>query len=86
VPPNLPDVPASCPTLPASQPVPALDSGGRPLYNGEWLQFTIQVPATYSGGYWSLKYSVGGAIITEDALTITTNIASSPVHLLPQVN
>jgi len=80
----------SCPPVPiVGNSVAALDPTGKALYNGEWLQFTVQVPVTdssgnpYGGGYWSLKYAATNALTT-DALTVTASSVGSPVHLLPQ--
>ena len=80
----------SCPPVPiVGNSVAALDPSGNALYNGEWLQFTVQVPVTdssgnpYGGGYWSLKYDATNAL-TNDALTVLATSVGSPVHLLPQ--
>jgi hypothetical protein len=61
-----------------------------PFFNGRWLQFQLQIPSGYAGGYsttpgsdgyWKLHYSLTGGTAS-DTFTIAVNYANSPVHLL----
>ena len=62
---------------------------GSPFFNGRWLQFQLQIPSNYAGGYsasstntyWQLHYSLTGGTAS-DTFTIAVNYANSPVHLL----
>jgi hypothetical protein len=62
-------------------------SDGGSLYNGQWVQFDIQVPkdynATGSGAYWSLFYQVAPGTTAGDTITVQVQYLGSPVHLLP---
>jgi Flp pilus assembly protein TadG len=63
---------------------------GSPFFNGRWLQFQLQIPSNYAGGYsttagsdkyWRLHYSLTSGTAS-DTFTIAVNYANSPVHLL----
>ena len=63
-------------------------SGGTAIYNGNWVQFTIQVPATYNpgsgtGSYWNLYYQVDATAYAGDTLAVEVQYLGSPIHLLP---
>ncbi|MDA8332613.1 MAG: TadG family pilus assembly protein [Candidatus Dormibacteraeota bacterium] len=64
--------------------------GGGAIYNGQWVQFNIQVPSDYQAagtgtnpGYWSLWYGVGPNTTAGDTITVEVQYLGSPVHLLP---
>ncbi len=64
--------------------------GGGAIYNGQWVQFNIQVPSDYQAagtgtnpGYWSLWYGVGKYTTAGDTITVEVQYLGSPVHLLP---
>jgi hypothetical protein len=62
-------------------------SGGQAIYNGQWVQFNIQVPSNYNPGvagvntYWNLYYQVAGAAYAGDTLAFEVQYLGSPVHL-----
>jgi hypothetical protein len=63
-------------------------SGGGSLYNGQWVQFDVQVPSDYNpsagvGAYWSLYYQVAPGTTAGDTITVQVQYLGSPVHLLP---
>lgn len=63
-------------------------SGGAAIYNGQWVQFNIQVPANYNptttaGAYWDLYYQVNTTAYAGDTLAFEVQYLGSPVHLLP---
>ena len=55
------------------------------LYNGQWIQVQVQVPANYtdSTGYWDLVYSVAKGVQAGDTFSVQVSSAGSPDHLLP---
>ena len=62
-------------------------SGGQAIYNGQWVQFNIQVPSNYNPGapgantYWNLYYQVAGPAYAGDTLAFEVQYLGSPVHL-----
>ncbi len=64
--------------------------GGGAIYNGQWVQFNIQIPSNYQAvgsgsdpGYWNLWYGVGPNTTAGDTITVEVQYLGSPVHLLP---
>ena len=67
--------------------VQTADSGGGAIYNGQWVQFTIQVPTDYNpttsaSSYWDLYYQVSSNAYAGDTLAFEVEYLGSPVHLL----
>jgi hypothetical protein len=62
-------------------------TGGTAIYNGNWVQFQIQVPANYvqqsSSSYWDLYYQVNQTAYAGDTLAVDVQYLGSPVHLWP---
>jgi hypothetical protein len=60
---------------------------GTAIYNGQWVQFNIQIPSNYNPGaagvntYWNLYYQVAGAAYAGDTLAFEVQYLGSPVHL-----
>ena len=72
----------------ASAVVETANSGGGSLYNGQWVQYDIKVPADYSpatvaASYWNLYYHVAAGTTAGDTITVEVQYLGSPVHLLP---
>ncbi len=65
----------------------AQSSGGTAIYNGQWIQFNIQVPTNYNPGaasastYWDLYYQVASSAYAGDTLAFEVQYLGSPVHL-----
>jgi hypothetical protein len=78
--------PADYPSTADSAIVQTAASDGGAIYNGNWVQFTIQVPSDYapgtSGAYWDLYYQVASAAYAGDTLAFQVQYQGSPVHLL----
>jgi len=66
----------------------ALSSGGA-LWNGQWLNFQVQVPSNYSlpawcttaptnACYWDLYYSVASGATAGDTFAVTAGFTGSP--------
>ena len=69
--------------------VETYDTSGGTFYNGQWVQFNIQVPSDYTSnsaaanpGYWDLYYGVNN-VTAGDTITVQVQYLGSPVHLLP---
>lgn len=69
----------------------ASNNGDR-LYNGQWLNMPIPIPANYSpaagSDWWQIEYSYtppfgGGA--THDKITISISLSGSPIHLVNEI-
>jgi hypothetical protein len=71
-------------------------SNGTSLWNGQWLQFQIQVPPGYNPGsactnagtrttncYWDLYYSVSSSATAGDTFSVQVGFNGSPDRLLP---
>ena len=73
----------------------AASGGGSSLWNGQWLQFEISVPDTYTlpsgcttnpdntDCYWNLAYSVGSTATAGDTFSIFAGFSGTPDRLLP---
>ncbi|MGA7172521.1 MAG: pilus assembly protein TadG-related protein [Candidatus Dormiibacterota bacterium] len=62
--------------------------GGGSLFNGQWVQFDIQVPSNYDpsstlASYWDLYYNVAAGTTAGDTISVEVQYLGSPVHLLP---
>ncbi len=70
--------------------------GGGAIYQGQWVRFQIQIPASFtgpggvactSGGtsncYWSLVYDVASSAVAGDTFSVEVGFGGSPDHLLP---
>jgi Flp pilus assembly protein TadG len=70
--------------------------GGGAIYQGQWVQLQIQIPASFTapGGvacttsgtsncYWSLVYDVNSAATAADTFSVEVGFSGSPDHLLP---
>ena len=65
----------TCATLPCLRP-----------YNGRWTSMGVQLPPTYNGGWWSIKYTVGGCRtnpFTADRTVWEILLIGNPIHLVP---
>lgn len=71
-------------------------SGGGAIYNGQWIQLQITIPASFTapGGvacttsgtsncYWSLVYDVASSAVAGDTFSVEVGFDGSPDHLLP---
>lgn len=62
---------------------------GKAIYNGQWVQFNIQVPSDYQAAGTgtnpdrSCWYGVGKYTTAGDTITVEVQYLGSPVHLLP---
>jgi hypothetical protein len=73
----------------------AASGGGSSLWNGQWLQFEIAVPPSYTlpagcatnpdntDCYWNLAYSVGKTATAGDTFSIFAGFSGTPDRLLP---
>jgi hypothetical protein len=70
--------------------------GGGAIYQGQWVRFQIQIPASFTapGGvacttsgvsncYWSLVYDVAPSAVAGDTFSVEVGFGGSPDHLLP---
>jgi Flp pilus assembly protein TadG len=67
--------------------------GGGAIYQGQWVQMQIQIPASFTGPggvacgtsncYWSLVYDVAPAATAGDTFSVEVGFDGSPDHLLP---
>jgi hypothetical protein len=70
-------------------------SGGGAIYQGQWVQMQIQIPASFTGPggitctatpancYWNLVYDVSPAAVAGDTFSVEVGFDGSPDHLLP---
>jgi Flp pilus assembly protein TadG len=71
-------------------------SGGGAIYQGQWVQIQLQVPASFTGPggvactttgtsncYWSLVYDVSSNAVAGDTFSVEVGFDGSPDHLLP---
>jgi hypothetical protein len=71
-------------------------SGGGAIYQGQWVQIQITIPASFTapGGvactttgtsncYWSLVYDVASSAVAGDTFSVEVGFDGSPDHLLP---
>ncbi len=71
-------------------------SGGGAIYQGQWVQIQVQVPASFTGPggvacttsgtsncYWSLVYDVASNATAGDTFSVEVGFSGSPDHLLP---
>ncbi len=70
-------------------------SGGGAIYQGQWVQMQIQIPASFTGPggvtctttpancYWNLVYDVSAAAVAGDTFGVEVGFDGSPDHLLP---
>jgi hypothetical protein len=68
-------------------------SGGGAIYQGQWVQMQIQIPAVITGPggsacgtsncYWSLVYDVASNATAGDTFSVEVGFDGSPDHLLP---
>jgi hypothetical protein len=72
------------------------NNGGGAIYQGQWVQIQVQVPASFTGPggvacttsgtsncYWSLVYDVAPAAVAGDTFSVEVGFSGSPDHLLP---
>ena len=70
--------------------------GGGAIYQGQWVRFQIQIPASFTGPggvacttsgvsncYWSLVYDVAPSAVAGDTFSVEVGFGGSPDHLLP---
>ncbi|HEY7778684.1 MAG TPA: pilus assembly protein TadG-related protein [Ktedonobacterales bacterium] len=50
------------------------------IYNGRWITTVVNLPATYTGGWWQVHYDATGS--PSDTVTVKLNLIGSPVHLV----
>ena len=71
-------------------------SGGGAIYNGQWIQLQIQIPASFTGPggvacttsgpsncYWNMVYDVNAGATAGDTFGVEVGFSGSPDHLLP---
>ncbi len=58
-------------------------SGGGAIYQGQWVQIQMQVPQTFTAGYWSLVYDVAASATAGDTFSVEVGFNGTPDHLLP---
>jgi hypothetical protein len=74
--------------------IQSASSSGGALWNGQWLNFQVQVPSNYSlpawcttaptnACYWDLYYSVASGATAGDTFAVTAGFTGSPDRLLP---
>jgi hypothetical protein len=62
----------------------ALSGGGTAIYNGQWVQIPLVVPAGLTAGtYWNLVYSVTPGTVAGDTFAVQVGFNGTPDHLLP---
>ena len=61
----------------------AASGGGAAIYNGQWVQIPIVVPAGLPAGYWNLVYSVTPGTVAGDTFGVQVGFNGTPDHLLP---
>jgi hypothetical protein len=61
----------------------AASGGGTAIYNGQWVQIPIVVPAGLPAGYWNLVYSVTPGTVAGDTFGVQVGFNGTPDHLLP---
>jgi len=67
--------------------------GGGAIYNGQWVQMQIQIPASFTGPggvacgasncFWNLVYDVSSSAVAGDTFGVEVGFDGSPDHLLP---
>ncbi|HUZ68924.1 MAG TPA: pilus assembly protein TadG-related protein [Candidatus Saccharimonadales bacterium] len=72
--------------------------GGGAIYQGQWVQMQIQIPASFTGlggfvcssvgppdprCYWNLVYDVSSSAVAGDTFGVEVGFGGSPDHLLP---
>jgi len=58
-------------------------SGGGAIYQGQWVQIQMQVPQSFTAGYWSLVYDVSPSATAGDTFSVEVGFNGTPDHLLP---
>jgi hypothetical protein len=61
-------------------------TGWNRLYNGQWLDITIDIPGSYtcsSDCFWQVRYSFSGGTEATDRTTWTATVIGNPVRLVP---
>jgi hypothetical protein len=58
-------------------------SGGGAIYQGQWVQIQMQVPQTFTAGYWTLVYKVASTAVAGDTFSVEVGFNGTPDHLLP---
>jgi hypothetical protein len=58
-------------------------SGGGAIYQGQWVQIQMQVPQSFTAGYWNLVYDVSAAAVAGDTFGVEVSFNGTPDHLLP---
>ncbi len=58
-------------------------SGGGAIYQGQWVQIQMQVPQTFTAGYWTLVYKVSASAVAGDTFSVEVGFNGTPDHLLP---
>ncbi len=58
-------------------------SGGGAIYQGQWVQIKMQVPQSFTAGYWDLVYDVAPSATAGDTFSVEVGFAGTPDHLLP---
>ncbi len=62
----------------------AQSGGGSAIYNGQWVQIPLVVPAGLTAGtYWNLVYSVTPGTVAGDTFAVQVGFNGTPDHLLP---
>lgn len=58
-------------------------NGGGVIYNGQWIQILMQVPQSFTPGYWTLVYDVSPTATAGDTFGVEVGFNGTPDHLLP---
>ena len=58
-------------------------SSGGAIYQGQWVQIQMQVPQTFTAGYWNLVYDVSSGATAGDTFSVEVGFNGTPDHLLP---
>jgi hypothetical protein len=56
-------------------------TGNDRIYNGLWINTTVNLPSSYTGGWWQMYYDVPNGT-PNDTVTIAFSVIGSPVHLV----
>lgn len=58
-------------------------AGGGAIRNGQWVQIQMQVPQTFTAGYWNLVYDVSPGAVAGDTFSVEVGFNGTRDHLLP---
>jgi hypothetical protein len=58
-------------------------SGGGAIRNRQGVQIQMQVPQTFTAGYWNLVYDVSPSAVAGDTFSVEVGFNGTPDHLLP---